>query len=515
MELVVCCDGTWNTPDDLDQGLPAPTNVVKLRNILAERNADGAEQRAYYHPGVGTGGTWWDRIAGGGMGEGLEKNVQSAYHWLATTYRPGARIWLFGFSRGAFTVRSLSGMISQCGLLDLSDPAIPPEAVWKAVDAVYAAYRRKPTGQPKMHAKAEMRFHNVATGDPTALTTKIHFIGVWDTVGALGVPDDMALLNLIDDPTKYEFHDTDLSAAVVHARHAVALDERRQSFEPTLWTDKPPKQELKQVWFPGVHGDVGGGYSRCGLSDGALLWMVEEAKAQGLAFKDAGVRQIKPNAQDVLHDSLTGIFKTLKTRPRAAPLIDERSGDALHGSALERRSEPPITQHEYWPSIVLDPGVSKPVHIYARQHWNATGIYLERGATYEFAADGQWVDGSIPCGPGGTSDGSFHLGEAVRLASAVLGKLENAYKRFTANPQADFVYTKREEAFEWFALVGMVANGWKPEDQPKERPSQVFRIGSGTTFTPKASGYLYCFANDAWQTYDNNRGSVQLTVRRR
>lgn len=512
MEFVVCCDGTWNTPDDLDQGIPAPTNVVKLRNILADTGPEGARQRVYYHPGVGADGTRWERLAGGGMGEGLEKNVQSAYYWLATTYRPGGRIWLFGFSRGAYTVRSLSGMISQCGLLDLSDPAIPPETAWASVDAVYRAYRRKSDGTPKMVALRDMPFHGVPPGKPTLLSTKIHFIGVWDTVGALGVPDDMALLNLIDDPVKFEFHDTDLSAAVVHARHAVAMDERRQSFEPTLWIDTPPRQELKQVWFPGVHGDVGGGYWRCGLSDGALKWMVDEASALGLAFKPGGVQQIKSDPRDVLHDSRTGIFKALKTRPRAVPLVDTASSMAVHPSAHTRRENPPIAQGAYWPSVTLAPAKPKTAEIFARQHWNATGLYLEGGVTYRFTAEGQWIDGSIACGPDGAADGRLDLGKAFHLVGTALGKLEKVYKGLTGNPQADFVLTRREEEIDWFALVGMVANGWKPPDSPRDRPNQIFRIGSGTTFTPALGGYLYCFANDAWQTYDNNRGSIRLTV---
>ncbi|MGZ9106339.1 MAG: phospholipase effector Tle1 domain-containing protein, partial [Rhodoplanes sp.] len=113
--LVVCCDGTWNTPDDTDGGMPAPTNVRRLFNALADKDDSGTAQKKYYHPGVGTSGRWWKRIAGGGGGAGLADNVKSAYQWLAYNYRPGDNIFLFGFSRGAFTVRSLSGMIDCCG----------------------------------------------------------------------------------------------------------------------------------------------------------------------------------------------------------------------------------------------------------------------------------------------------------------------------------------------------------------------------------------------------------------
>src|SRR6266567_2642363 len=137
--LVVCCDGTWNTPDEMDHGLPSPTNVVKLYNALARDDA----QAAYYHPGVGVGKGWWDHLAGGGTGEGLDQNIMSAYHWLARTYGVGDKIFLLGFSRGAYTVRSLGGLISKCGLLDLTQPELELETVWRRVREVFAAYRDK------------------------------------------------------------------------------------------------------------------------------------------------------------------------------------------------------------------------------------------------------------------------------------------------------------------------------------------------------------------------------------
>ena len=108
----------------------------------------------------------------------------------------------------------------------------------------------------------------------------MHFIGVWDTVGALGIPDHLGVLNLLEEPNKYKFHDTQLNPLVKHARHAIAVDEMRQSFEPTLWT-RTEGRDVKQVWFPGAHSDVGGGYRETGLSDGALAWMVAEAEDKG------------------------------------------------------------------------------------------------------------------------------------------------------------------------------------------------------------------------------------------
>ena len=525
-DLVVCCDGTWNTPDDLDAGLPAPTNVVKIYNALDTDDGPASAIRRYYHPGVGTDGGWWERLKGGGAGAGLGKNVISAYRWLAGAYHPGDRIWLFGFSRGAFTVRSLAGMISRCGLLDASN--MTEAQVWKAVDGIYDDYRKK--SEPK--ATAGRPLHGAPAGAAAKHSTPIHFIGVWDTVGALGIPDDMALLNLIDDPRRYEFHDTALSENVGHARHAVALDEKRQSFTPTLWDDLPPHQDLKQVWFPGVHSDVGGGYSRSGLSDGALKWMMDEASAQGLAFRGNAAAQVRPDERDVLHDSWTGVFKPLKSRPRQAPNFagprPKVNGDGtLHKSAYDRYDDPPLTQFPYWRTTNLAAGQSQETEVFAVRHWNATGLYLEEGVEYQFRAAGEWLDKTIPCGPDGMKDRKFHIGEAVHMVGSAWGKVETLYKHMTGNPEADLWMTRREEGIDWFALVGMVASGrWfdakgnltpqplTDEERRKVTLNQTFKIGSGRAFTPKASGYLYCFANDAWHFYDNNRGSVRLTVSR-
>ncbi|MHA7968419.1 DUF2235 domain-containing protein [Rhizobium sp. CAU 1783] len=511
MNLVVCCDGTWNTPDMVDQGVPTPTNVWKFHNAVAPEEANGTRQERYYHPGVGTDGTWWDKLVGGGTGRGLDRNIMSAYRWLAGLYKPGDRIFLIGFSRGAYTVRSLGGMISKCGLLDLSS-AVDDDKLWKSIEEVFAAYRAE--GASPIKASKARPFHNTAAGELPTKKTPIHFIGVWDTVGSLGIPDDMAFLNLIDDPDGHRFHNTALSDIVAHARHAVAIDEQRQNFLPTLW-DPKPGADLKQLWFPGVHGDVGGGYAQTGLSDGALTWMIEEAQAAGLAIRGKALSQLAPDPNDVLHDSVTGLFKALKTRPRAVPLITTRPRSAdIHASALDRHQDPPLDAGDYW---TLKP-LPATVDIFARQHWNATGIFLEKGKTYKLSAGGQWMDASIKCGPGGTADGKFEPAEIAQVASSLFGKLENLTKTILKNEQVDFWWTKREEDEDWFCLIGLIANNEPPPKKSSrsravERlPHEVFRIGEKVTIKPKASGYLYCFANDAWHAYENNRGSVRLTI---
>jgi uncharacterized protein (DUF2235 family) len=149
-------------------------------------------------------------------------------------------------------------------------------------------------------------------------------LGVWDTVGSLGVPDDLVLLDqILDEPSNYRFHNTELGAAIRHGRHALAMDEQRASFAPTLWTDgrRPLDGSLKQLWFAGTHEDVGGGYQESGLSDDALQWMINEARALGLRVNPALASKLSPDPRGVLHESVSGVWKHLRTLPRATPLV--------------------------------------------------------------------------------------------------------------------------------------------------------------------------------------------------
>ena len=510
--IVVCADGTWNTPDDKEDEIPAPTNVVKLYNSLDSQDENGIEQKKYYHPGVGTDGTWWQRLGGGGVGLGLGDNIKSAYKWLAVNYRPEDKIFLFGFSRGAYTVRSLGGMVSSCGLLDLSSSELSDDTIWNLVDDMFNCYR---AGKRAPAAPKGMSFHNPDARKRGAHTTKIHFVGVWDTVGALGIPDDMGVLNLIDNPRHHSFHDTELSDTVLNARHAVAIDEQRHTFAPTLWSniDQQRKRTVKQVWFPGVHSDVGGGYAVTGLSDGALDWMMGEAGALGLLFRAGARDQLHPDPRSLLHNSLTGVFAKLKSRPRNVPAFKKASTE-FHRSAIDRHDNPPLYEATYWPSRSLRRNEAVGLDIFARQHWNATGLYLEGGKKYSFTALGQWLDSGIKSGPGGSGDGKFELKEAFHVASSGLGKLEGLFGKITGNQEADFLWTKRVENLPWFVLVGVIANGIGADPKGRLVDHETFKIGEGVEYAPKRSGYLFCFANDAWHAYDNNKGSVRLTVKR-
>jgi hypothetical protein len=208
------------------------------------------------------------------------------------------------------------------------------------------------------------------------------------------------------------------------------------------------------------------------------------------------------------------VFKELKTRPRNVPRFAPKSAD-IHPSALDRHRNPPLHQASYWKTKVLAKKTdSEFVEIFARERWNATSVFLESGVAYQLTATGQWLDGSVKSGPKGSKDGKFELSEIAHLASSGLGKLEDLFGKITGNVKADFWWTKRAEKFPWFALVGVIANSDGAGPTGSLLDHETFLIGDGMTISPTKSGYLFCFANDAWHAYDNNRGSVRLTIKR-
>lgn len=330
--LVMCCDGTWNTPDEARDGLPCPTNVVKLALAVADRGADGVEQRVFYHPGVGTERS--ERFRGGAFGYGLSRNVRDTYRFVVENYEPGDELFFFGFSRGAFTARSAVGLVRNSGILKR-------EHVGR-LDQAYALYRSR-TAHPRGVAATLFR-------RSWSWESRIRFIGVWDTVGALGIPLQGPLARIVN--RRWAFHDTQLSSHVDNAFQALAIDEQRAPFVATLWqpSDAPaPGQRVEQVWFSGVHSDVGGGYADASLADLPLLWMADRARSCGLGFEDdafddcvtsrrgpAGEElAVRPDPLGPMHDSRTGYYKLLKPLHRQIGTTDAAQEYAA-SSALQR-----------------------------------------------------------------------------------------------------------------------------------------------------------------------------------
>lgn len=510
--LIVCADGTWNSAEQKEGDLPIPTNVALIFNSIADFSASGVKQEKYYHPGVGTEGGVLERIAGGVFGEGLGRNIRSAYRWLCENYEDGDHIYLFGFSRGAYTVRSLAGMIGRCSLLDPKD--CEEGELYGRVRRLYdECYRKK--GDLSAFLSLGWNFHGRSGTDGIPAIT-IRFIGVWDTVGALGIPDNLAICNIFDNSKHYRFHDTSLGSHIRTARQALALDETRASFSPTLWRDYDENADVRQLWFCGVHSNVGGGYPDRGLSDIALIWMIEEARECGLHFDSDRVSQLRPDFRALIYDSRRGIFSKMISQPRTVPLIArENIGLSLHESVIQRHEHPPLYQDSYRESILLEAGESTETYIYADREWNYTGVYLEKEGVYSFEASGEWLDSTIVCDADGSCRKISLLGKCAYATGTFIGKLEKLFKKSTGNENANFFASRREEEFAWFSLVAVVANGAEPQKDGTPSRHETFLLGKKLErFTPHSDGYLYAFANDAWNFYGNNHGHLNLKITR-
>jgi len=494
--IAICCDGTWNRPEEKCNGVPVPTNVVKLYNALAMQDPAGHPQHLYYHPGIGS-ADLWDRAVGTTLGNSLNDNIMSAYRELCDFHEPGDRIFLFGFSRGAYTVRCLAELVHHAGLLDLE--GLDDEERWYRIRQVFRTGYRFRSETRACWDSLGWKFRN-----DTYAGVPVHFIGVWDTVGPLGIPQELVMLNQLDNLHDYSFHNTMPCPAIRVARHAVALDEMRAGFQPTLWDDNG-QTDLLQMWFPGVHADVGGGYLQTGLSDIALDWMIGEAEQQGLAFRQEIREQIRPDCQDVMHDSCTGMYALLPSQPRATP---ELAHPTIHLSARKRHTSPPISQAPYRPTHSLPANLD----IFATNPWNHTGIWLEAGRHYFFRANGQWMGGNIRCGPAGTHEGHFHLAEIAQLAAATLERLEARVKKLVGNKTPHFLLTRRHDNLPWFCLVGAIANGGGVNAKGHLDPHETFLIGEGCEYTPRRSGYFYAYANDTSNHYGNNKGRIRLNI---
>ncbi len=306
--IIICSDGTWQSPES-----DHPTHVMRLARGIAPNDADTCKQVVYYDWGVGTES---NRIRAGATGAGIDKNIMDCYRFVVHNYDLGDQLFFFGFSRGAYTVRSLAGFIRNCGVLKRAHAARIPEA--------YELYR----GRGASTAPSQSRSRSFRKKYAVTDRTKIEFVGVWDTVGALGIP--APFLGTLGT-TRYLFHDTSPSKIICHARHAVSIDENRQDFEPALWESKPGI-DLKQVWFAGVHTDIGGGYAERGLGDWAGQWLVHEAQAFGLVFEPHFIKNLKPNHRGKKHNEYKGFYRAM--RRRSIRKLDRSS--ALHRSVYKR-----------------------------------------------------------------------------------------------------------------------------------------------------------------------------------
>ncbi|WP_247236412.1 DUF2235 domain-containing protein [Telluribacter sp. SYSU D00476] len=323
--IITCSDGTWNMPGDTYRGHVVRTNVQKIFEAICNKAHDGTHQLKYYDEGIGVFGNRFRKLFDGATGGGLDRNILDAYKFICWNYAQGDEIYLFGFSRGAYTARSLAGLIRTSGLVRNNDLLL--------IKRAYEIYRDRtnPGMHPEGDIATEFRQRHCQPD------VRIKFIGVWDTVGSLGIP-----VKFLGNKKKYEFHDTTLSSTIDYAYQALAVDEKRKSFQPAIWQQsnsvKQHKvaQVLEQVWFPGVHSNIGGGYPDEGLSDIALQWLVDKAKATGLDFEAEYLRKnVNPASNKELYNSFVAPFSWLGAYNRPV-MQDPYTNESVHESVYER-----------------------------------------------------------------------------------------------------------------------------------------------------------------------------------
>lgn len=375
--IVVCSDGTGNSG-----GKRRGTNVWRIFNAV-DRNREDCKQITYYDDGVGTHNIRLLRLLGGAVGWGLSRNIREAYEFLCLNYEKGDRIFLFGFSRGAFTVRSLAGMICLCGLLARDVVEAPRRKRERDVKRILHAYRStKPI--PSCASTEAIRKALDIYGMPLR-PVKIHFVGVWDTVDAVGVPfgELKKRVNLVWQKLFkrrcWFFKDDKPHNDILHAYQALALDDERRTFRPLVW--KAPNSEslysacplnsnedniscvtedgtrsktqtVKQVWFAGAHANVGGGYPKDSLSLVPLVWMMAKAKQCGLQFLERKWADYREDADSHgrMYDSRTGwgrFYRYARRNPYA-----HHPSPTVHKSVEERIAR----KTDYYAPKTLKPG---------------------------------------------------------------------------------------------------------------------------------------------------------------
>ncbi|KAK0623054.1 hypothetical protein B0T14DRAFT_161700 [Immersiella caudata] len=355
--LIVCCDGTWMNSDtgytkptfyNPVGKLQTPSNVTRLSRSLRRICTDGTIQIIEYHSGVGTGGTVADLVSGGAFGLGISENIRSAYSFICANYRDGDEVILIGFSRGAFTARSVAGMVDNIGLLtregmEFFYPIYKDMQNWQTSDYEDpfpgVPFDIKPRG---ITAKAVYRqmladrgLTRLYQGVNKDKLIKIRAVAVFDTVGSLGVPNVSLLskLGLHQSTKEFRFFDTDISNRVEYAFQALALDEHRLPFSPTLWERAATNNkatDLRQVWFPGNHGNVGGGWQDAGVANMSLAWMMDQLASIGVEFDEKTISRIFTRLVRDYRDMANA------SKPEAPPPIT--SDDPIAGDEPEGES---------------------------------------------------------------------------------------------------------------------------------------------------------------------------------
>ncbi|KAI0847950.1 hypothetical protein F5Y00DRAFT_270856 [Daldinia vernicosa] len=325
--IVICCDGTWQNSDNgyvkpsASKPVPTlqiPSNVTRISRAFKRNCSNGTFQIIYYQSGVGSRAGPVDRVVGGAFGIGIAENIREAYSYICANYVDGDEIILVGFSRGAFTARSIGGMISDLGLLtregmEFFYPVFKDMQNW--MNPNYedpfpeTPFPNKPKGPQAADRYRDMLVKNgysrVRQDRGKGDLIKVKAIGTANETPCMGYSRLVGLSNKIE-----------------HGFHALALDETRGPFSPTLWERQPEYRDtsdLRQVWFPGSHGNVGGGWADQGVSNITLAWMMDQLSSVGCEFIDDAIER--------LHDRNVKYYHSLTPeKTRREKLVDSACG---------------------------------------------------------------------------------------------------------------------------------------------------------------------------------------------
>jgi uncharacterized protein (DUF2235 family) len=584
--IVICCDGTGNHPKQMEGDLPAATNVYLLFEALTSKSQFGTRQITWYDEGVGTGTSRASQKAGivtrllrafvnwlpegltayldkffklfeSATGAFIEENIEQGYREIVKNYEPGDSIYIFGFSRGAYTARCIAGVIGRCGLLKAENIRFVPE--------VMTLYRRRRSGALRPLVRQEL-IH-----DPDIV--RVEVLGLWDTVASLGLPL-WGWWFRVGELWRNQNLDTNPASICKHVYHAMSMDERRAQFFPTVTTpalnfddthapapDGRNQQYVQQTWFRGAHADVGGGYGNRTLGDIGLEWMLQIADFHRLSVRTdlaylssgpAGVAVCpKADPMGLMHDEMEGVkgWAIFGGWPRWAPVHRpywrdrfqdacakeygaphdlvyrraEHAADLWHGrlKQLLKRSggstEVPLVDALMARDglIFLDVNDAVRVRVQANRIWNRGAVVFESAAVYRITyVEGEWRDQEkSTCRAAGEKPTGLDLVRRI------------------------FRRTKREFGADWLELFGHVAHPrrWPVAEfglfklfmvlfwrSPKPLSKSLIRLGRHMTTPGKSvyvvnlshGGVFYAFANDAWATYDNNSGAVTLEIQR-
>jgi uncharacterized protein (DUF2235 family) len=361
--IILCSDGTGNrggeTPD---------TNVYKIYNAIKLQSEAKLENPVtFYDNGVGTSKNTLMKALGSGVGVGFRENICDLYEFLGRNYNEGDNIYIFGFSRGAATVRAFAGMIEHCGLVDKSRLKTDDD-LKKLTKKAFNAYQKGKLNRDNKDKPNLVTSKDYPDADTFRIDhsythkdyapdgkLKIEFMGVWDTVSSLGTPQIEYLDTIINWISPHKFYDLEPENCVKNVYHAIAVDDERRTFWPLVWNEnsfygKPINKEktIEQVWFPGMHSNVGGGYHRQELANVTLDWMIERINIHALNAPDGGLdlkhgvdEKAKEDANPFgkLHNSRDGLAIFYRYRPRPIQkLCDEiiEGKIKIHDSVIRR-----------------------------------------------------------------------------------------------------------------------------------------------------------------------------------